>query len=92
MYHFRRTLTKLLFDTVQQRGDVTMVDVLIVAGADLRRCECFCISSLLHLAAAYGLNAISARLVDAGMDENTLDIYGQTPADVARKLTDKLQK
>ena len=85
-------LNQLLWDTVHRRGEVTIVDVLVIGlgTKELMRKRDF-ITSLLHMAAAKGLDAIFARLVDAGMDENALDIYGQTPADVVQKLQ-KLQK
>ena len=62
-----------------------MIDALIVAGANYKNQHGFS-TSLLHMAAARGLDAIFARLVDAGMDKDAMDIYGQTPADVVNKL------
>ena len=84
-YRMHHILQNCLWETVQQHGSVTMIDALIVAGANYKNQHGFS-TSLLHMAAARGLDAIFARLVDAGMDKDAMDIYGQTPADVVNKL------
>ena len=66
-------------------GDLSIVDALIVAGADVAAATTRGGSTALYAAARRGSREIVQRLLDAGADPLKRSLAGATPRDIARR-------
>lgn len=73
-----------LFDQALWKGDLRMVESLIVLGVDLKQLRAG--QSPLHTAVGRGHSDLVKLLIDAGADPELKNMDGQTPLELARDL------